>query len=161
MPEGIGTEVTLSASQEAYESLFGESPEADAEDVEIRDPDGEVVKDSRSPEHCEDGASPPAEELKVVLSIKGGRAIIGVQQPSFDPHIESFEDKDLSGLVHEVLAVTERARAKWDDEPRHPAYTKPAPPPKRQSRRAQQGSAEASTPEDATDQPQPEALKLF
>ncbi len=135
MPEEIGTEVTLSASQEAYESLFVESPEADAEDLEIRDPDSEVVRESGSPEHCEDDAGPPAEELKVVLSIDGGRAIIGVQQPSSDPHIESFDDKDLSGLVHEVLAVTERARAKWYDEPRHPEY--------------------------ATDQPQAEALKLF
>ena len=32
----------------------------------------------------------PAEDLKVVVSIKGGRATIGVQRPSSDPHIESF-----------------------------------------------------------------------
>ncbi len=33
--------------------------------------------------------------LKVVVSIEGGRAAIGVQQPSSDPHIETFDDHDL------------------------------------------------------------------
>ena len=35
-----------------------------------------------------------SEDLKVVVSLKGGRATIGVQQPSSDPHIESFDDLD-------------------------------------------------------------------
>ena len=46
------------------------------------------------------------------MSIKGGRATIGVQRPSSDPHIETFDDRDLSGLTQEVSAVIERARAK-------------------------------------------------
>ena len=41
-----------------------------------------------------------------------------MQQPSSDPHIESFDEADLSGLTQEVPVVTERARAKWEDEPR-------------------------------------------
>ena len=43
------------------------------------------------------------DDLKVVVSIKGGRATIGVQQPSSDPHIESFDDPDLTGLTQEAL----------------------------------------------------------
>ena len=47
-----------------------------------------------------------------------GRATIGVQQPSSDPHqnAESFDAADLAGLTQEVSAVIERARAKWEDE---------------------------------------------
>ena len=100
------------------------------------------------------------EDLKVVVSIKGGRATIGAQQPSSDPHIESFDDRDLSELAQEALAVIERARAKWEDEPKYPAHVRPAPPARRRSRR-QQGSAQASTAEGGADQRQPETLRLF
>ena len=76
------------------------------------------------------------EDLKVVVSIKGGRATIGVQRPSSDPHIESFDDAELSGLAQEVTAVIERARARWEDEPKHPAHERPAPPARRRNRRS-------------------------
>ena len=69
-----------------------------------------------------------SEDLKVVVSIKGGRATIGVQRPSSDPHIESFDDHDLPGLTQEVSAVIERARVRWEESPNHPAYERPAPP---------------------------------
>ena len=69
------------------------------------------------------------EDLKVVVSVKGGRATIGVQRPSSDPHIETFDDGDLAGLTQEVSAVIERARGRWEDEPRHPAHARPAPQP--------------------------------
>ena len=65
---------------------------------------------------AEEEAGQP-EDLKVVVSIKGGRATIGVQRPSSDPHIETFDDGDLSGLTQEVPAVVERARAKWRTNP--------------------------------------------
>ena len=73
------------------------------------------------------------EDLKVVVSIKGGRATIGVQKPSSDPHIESFDDHDLTGLAQEALAVVERAKARWEDEPKHPAHVRPAPPARRRA----------------------------
>ena len=96
----------------------------------------------------------------MVVSIKGGRATIGVQRPSSDPHIESFDDPDLPGLTQEVPAVIERARAKWEDEPKYPAHERPAPPARRQTRRGQ-GAAQASTAESGAEQQQPETLRLF
>ena len=66
-----------------------------------------------------------------------------MQRPAADPHIETFEGHDLSGLAREVPAVTERARAKWEDTPRHPAYARPVPVRSR-SRRGQ-GAAQAAT----------------
>ena len=63
------------------------------------------------------------------MSIKGGRATIGMQRPSSDPHIETFDDGDLAGLTQEVLPVIERARAKWEGEPRHQTHESPLPRP--------------------------------
>ena len=100
------------------------------------------------------------EELKVVVSIRGGRATIGVQQPSSDPHIESFDDHDLSGLAQEIPAVVERARAGWEETPKHPAYERPAPPARSRSRR-QRGSAQASNAEGETAEAQQQTLRLF
>ena len=90
------------------------------------------------------------------MSIKGGRATIGVQQPSSDPHIETFDDPDLSGLTQEVPAVIERARVKWEDEPKYPAHERPAPPARRRTGRGQ-GSAQAEAAESETEQ-QPQRL---
>ena len=90
------------------------------------------------------------------MSIRGGRAVIGVQQPSSDPHIETFEDTDLGKLAQEVPAVTERARARWEEAPKHPAYERPAPPARPRRNRRQQGAAQ-----DATAETQQQTLRLF
>ena len=95
-----------------------------------------------------------------IQGVKGGRATIGVQRPSADPHIETFDDGDLAGLTQEVLPVIERARAKWEEEPRHPAHARPAPPARRRPHRAQ-GLAQAGAAEEVADQQQPETLRLF
>ena len=96
----------------------------------------------------------------MVVSIKDGRATIGVQRPSSDPHIELFDDADPSGLVREVLAVVERARARWEDAPKYPAYARPTPSTGRRPRR-NQGSTQASTAEGEGVQQEPETLRLF
>ena len=94
------------------------------------------------------------------MSIKGGSATIGVQQPASDPHIESFDDADLAGLTQEVLPVVERARAKWEEEPRHPAHERPVPTARRRPRR-EQGTAQAGAAEGEAEQQQPETPRLF
>ena len=126
---------------------------------------------AEKPDVAEDAEEQPApaeaeasEELKVVLSIRNGRATIGVQRPSADPHIESFDDPDLFGLADQFPAVVARARARWEEEPRYPAYEKPTPPPRQRNRR-QQGTAQTAPTEEgeaeAEQQPQPETLRLF
>ena len=94
------------------------------------------------------------------MSIKGGRATIGVQRPASDPHIESFDDGDLAGLTQEVPAVIERARAKWEDEPKHPAHARPAPPARRRAQRGQ-AAAQGEAAEGGADQQPPGTLRLF
>ena len=165
MPDENGTEATRSDAPSADESLFGEAADDTATAVvEEEDPKGETAQDGQSSGEAEEQAAGDetgsSEDLKVVVSIKDGRATIGVQRPSSDPHIESFEDPDLAGLTQEVPAVIERARAKWEDEPKHPGHERPAPPVRRRSR-GQQGSAQDATTGAEAAQAQQQTLRLF
>ncbi len=160
MPDDNGTEATRSDAPSADESLFGEA--ADDTEAAVADEQDANEESAQDPQGADDGEEQTGqpEDLKVVVSLKGGRATIGVQRPSSDPHIESFDDPDLSGLTQEVPAVIERARAKWEDEPKYPAHERPAPPARRQPRRSQ-AAAQAGAAEGGAEQPQPETLRLF
>ena len=169
MPDENGTEATRPDAVSVEESIFGDAAEkadgAPAEAVEEEATNEDAEQDAQGAADDGEGEDATAEtgaseELKVVVSIKGGRAVIGVQQPSSDPHIETFDDRDLSELVHEITAVTERAIARWEDAPRHPAYERPAPPARRRNRR-QQESAQASNSGTEAAEEQQQTLRLF
>lgn len=160
MPEETATATARSDAPSADDSPFADVAEdTDAAVTGEEDSNGDAAQEPQGSDDGEEQAAPP-EELKVVVSIKGGRATIGVQQPKSDPHIELFDDHDLSGLAQEVPAVTERARARWEGEPRYPAHVKPAPPARRQTRRGQ-GSAQASNTGGGEAQGQPEMPRLL
>ena len=156
MPDEVGTKTTRSDAPNA--TVVKEEGDAATPAIEEEISKGETAQDPQGSPEASDEAG-LQEELKVVVSIKGGRATIGVQRPSSDPHIESFDDPDLSGLAQEVLAVTERARASWEDASKHPAHVRPAPP--RRQRRRQQGTAQATTAEGGVDRQPPETPRLF
>ena len=138
------------------------SPEDPASEGEGGPAENEAGRNESGPAEDQAGGdeSGQPEDLKVVVSIREGNATIGVQRPSSDPHIESFDDPDLSGLAREVSAVIERARAKWEDSPRYPAYTRPNRSTGRRSRR-EQGPAQDTTAEEGAAQDQPQTLRLF
>ena len=159
MPDENGTEATRSDAPSVDESLLGDAADDAANAVaDEQDASEETEQEPQGSDDAGDEAGQP-EDLKVVVSIKGARATIGVQRPSSDPHIESFDDGDLSGLTQEVPAVVERAKAKWEDEPKYPAHARPAPPARRRPRR-EQGSAQGGGAEEGAEQ-QPETLRLF
>ena len=175
MPDENGAEATRLDAPSADDAPFGDAAAADdrpAAPVEGEDANG---KDEQDPQGSDDAAAQdsgdagePADtaaskedDLKVVVSIKGGRASIGVQQPSSDPHIETFEYRDLSDLAQEVLAVTERARARWEETPKYPAYERPAPPARRRNRRRQGAAQDATNAGTETEQAQQQTLALF
>ena len=102
MPDEIGTETTCSDARSAGEVLFGdEVDDAAADAVEEEASNTDAEQEPQGSGDAGDQAGLP-EELKVVVSVRGDRATIGVQQPSSDPHIESFDVLDLSGLAGEV-----------------------------------------------------------
>ena len=173
MPDETGTETNRPDGTGVDDSLFGdaadETPAAPAgeqdskeetgreaqgpEDAKSADAEGEAAETQEDSTEAggQAGESEDAsqEGLKVVVSIKGARATIGVQQPSSDPHIEVFDDLDEDGLTQEVAAVIERARARWEESPKHPAYERPAPPAKRRNNRRQQGGGAGRSHGDA------------
>ena len=155
MADETGTETTRSDAPGAKDSPFAES-----EDEKAAAPanEQEAAQEPQGSDQAQEQAA-PSEELKVVVAIKGGRATIGVQRPSADPHIETF-DHDLPGLAQEVLAVTERARARWEESPKHPTHERPAPPARRRNRR-QQGAAQNATAETQEAETQQQTLRLF
>ena len=163
MPDENGTETTQPDAPDVADSPFGDAPDADdapATVVDERDSGEETGRDAENSADAGENAT-PSEDLKVVVSIKGSRATIGVQKPSSDPHIETFEGHDLPALAREVPAVTDRAKAKWDETPKHPAYERPAPPAKRRNRR-QQGAAQGANAEGEAEQEQEQqTLRLF
>ena len=158
------TEALCEGALNAYESLFGDTvAEAAAAPAEEQDANKQTDQDQQGSDVAEDQTrgdeTAPPDDLKVVVSIKDGRATIGVQRPSSDPHIEPVDGLDLSGLTQEVLAVVERARAKWEDEPKYPAHERPAASTRRRPRR-EQGAAQDSTAEEEAAQGQPQS-RLF
>ena len=187
LTDETGTEIHSPDVVSAEEFLFGTAPDDapaevagelpagggtdDAGDTETaKAPDADTETAAEEPDVTnEDGGeqSAPAEtetseELKVVLSIRAGRATIGVQRPASDPHIESFDDPDLFELADLFPAVVARARAVWEETPQHQAYVKPAPPPRQRNRRQQAtGQAGITEGEGEAAQQQPETLRLF
>ena len=166
MSDETVTETTRSDSLSAADVLFGDAADRPAaatiEEEDSKQEADRVREDSdNSGEQAPAGETAAPEDLKVVVSIRGVRATIGVQRPSADPHIESFDGLDLAGVAQEVLAVAERARARWEDEPRHPAHERPAPPARRRNRRQQETAPVSDAGEGTGDQPQSETLRLF
>ncbi len=158
------TEASREGALNAYESLFGDTvADAAAAPAEEQDANKQTDQDQQGSDVAEDQTggdeTAPPEDLKVVVSIKDGRATIGVQRPSSDPHIEPVDGLDLSGLTQEVLAVVERAGAKWEDEPKYPAHERPAASTRRRPRR-EQGAAQDSIAEEEAAQGQPQS-RLF
>ncbi len=179
MPDEVVTEATRSDAPSVDDALFGEAAddkpaaaveEEDSTDQTEQDEQGsddageqdaktEAAEDEKAADDAGEETD-SSDDLKIVVSIKGGRATIGVQRPSADPHIETFDDHDLTALAQEVPAVTERARARWEETPKHPTYERPAPPAKRRNRR-QQGTAQDANAEGAAEQEPQQELRLF
>ncbi len=160
MPDETGTKTIRSDAPGVDDSLFGDAPDdATGTAAEKQDSKAETAQEPDGTVEMENAAEQP-EGLKVVVSIKGSRATIGVQRPSSDPHIETFEDVDLPALAQEVPTVTERARARWEENPKHPAYERPTPPPKGRNRR-QRGAAQNANAETQEGETQQQTLRLF
>lgn len=71
------------------------------------------------------------EELKIVIQIKGDRALVGIQQKDTDPVLEPLEAVSLEEILAAVPTILARAREQWQSSPRRPKYEGPpvSPPP--------------------------------
>jgi len=67
-------------------------------------------------------------ELKIVITLKGNRALVGIQGSDTDPVLEPVEAPTLEDALAAVPGVVERARARWAATPKNPAYQRPPEP---------------------------------
>lgn len=90
----------------------------------------EIEKSERDPveEPAEENTKQVAEELKVVIILKGTRVMIGVQSPDCDPIFSTLEGELVTALS-QVPQLVDNARATWDAHPRYPKADLPEPPP--------------------------------
>ena len=63
-------------------------------------------------------------ELKIVINIKGNRAIIGVNAPDCDPVFENCEG-DIAVILGNAANLIDTARAKWAKSKKNPSITIP------------------------------------
>ena len=74
-------------------------------------------------------APPAAPELKVVIQMKGERALVGVQGDGTDPVMETLEAGSLEAVLDAVPGIVAQARERWATSPRNPKYVGPPLPP--------------------------------
>ncbi len=68
-------------------------------------------------------------ELKVVIQMKGDRALVGVQGTNTDPVVETLPATSLNDVLSAVPEILARAREKWAATPKNPDYQRPPEPP--------------------------------
>ena len=66
------------------------------------------------------------EELKIVIQVKGTRALVGIQKKDTDPVIEPIEAASVEEILTAVPGILARAREKWATSPKNPKYEGPA-----------------------------------
>ena len=67
-----------------------------------------------------------SEEVKIVITLKGQAASIGVQKPDCDPIFSKVEG-DLPAVLESVPGLVEEAQTSWESNPRYPKCETPLP----------------------------------
>ena len=67
-------------------------------------------------------------EVKVIITVKGGRAAVGIQQTDCDPVFFTKEETTLPDVLAAVPGFVVEAGQKWGVSRRNPKADLPAPP---------------------------------
>ena len=67
---------------------------------------------------------PPQPGMKIVISMRGQHATLGIRKPGTDPHLETIQG-DLPDILRQIPDIVERVSRRWTISPRHPEYRKP------------------------------------
>ncbi len=79
-----------------------------------------------APETAAASPQKPANELKVVIVMKDGRTMLGVQSPDCDP-VYTTMDGTLATALKKVPALVAEAKEQWAANPRYPKADLPKP----------------------------------
>ena len=115
------------------------------------------------PGSAEGVEQPPAEEFKLVVTLKNGQGVVSVQQTGTDPVFETFGGVELQDLILAAPGVVQRAQAQWTRAPRYPEYQPPPRPQGRQRQGSRGGTAANEDGENTvgTDGPQQGTMQLL
>jgi hypothetical protein len=69
----------------------------------------------------------PSNELKIVITLKDDRAIVGLQSPDCDPIFTTVEG-GLPAVTKQLPKLIKDAKAKWATAPQNPEAKLPEPP---------------------------------
>lgn len=90
-------------------------------------------------------------EIKVVITCKDAKAIVGVQSPGCDPVFEMVEG-DLATVLGQAERIAATAQEKWKTSPKNPTIDLPKPAPVKEAAAAK-SSAKPVPPAQDTTQP--------
>jgi len=89
------------------------------------------------------------EEVKIVITLKGHTAAIGIQKPDCDPAFSRVKG-DLPAVLETIPRLVEEAEQKWQSSPRYPEcetkLTPPPPPATRTETRTSRQAPQAQPP---------------
>ena len=103
----------------------------------------------------------PTNDLKVIVSLRGGITTVGIQRPGTDPYIESFERHDLADVLEKVVPVVDRAVGRWGDTPVNPAYKRPAGENSSNRQTTRRRTTETAQPSTGDETPELQQQTLF
>ncbi len=111
----------------------------------------EIDEEDREPEESQNAPAALQEpEIKLVINMKGKRAVIGVQATGCDPVLATAEG-DLAEILVDLAGLAEEAREKWKTSPKYPKsdLPQPAPAPVPTPRAATPAPAKKKDPQNA------------
>ncbi|MBA7676846.1 hypothetical protein ES703_85091 [subsurface metagenome] len=87
----------------------------------------EQEQDLQPEEPGEPAPPKPSDELKVVITIKDGKVMLGAQAPECDPFYTTLQG-NLAVALKRVPQFVKDAMQKWSESPRYPKADLPTPP---------------------------------
>lgn len=110
----------------------------------------EELEGSKKVEEVEGTAAEAPPELKVVIQLKGNRALVGIQDKDTDPVLVTLEAGSLEAVLDAVPGLLRQARENWATSPRNPKYEGPPPPPAPTSAPRQATGRASAAPKEET-----------
>ncbi len=90
-------------------------------------------------------------DIKIVIQLKGTKAIVGVQASGCDPVFEMVEG-DLATILSRAEAIVATAQVKWKTSPKNPSIDLPKPAPVKEAAAAKSSAKLVPSPAKDTTQ---------
>ena len=66
--------------------------------------------------------SPTDGYLKIIITVRNGKTVVGVERTYADPYLESVPSTEVETIAAEIPGIVERATERWDHNPKYPNH---------------------------------------